>query len=86
MKIESVLDGMRYLVNIDNMALRRPDLVSLAERFSGQWVALNPDDGTVVASGDSARVVFEAAEGDGIEMPVVLRVSDDYGQLAPWHA
>jgi hypothetical protein len=43
-------------------------------------------DGAVVAAGDSARSVYEAARGDGIKMPVVLRVSDDYGQLAPWHA
>lgn len=58
------------------------DLVSLAERYSGQWVALDPGDGAVVAVGASAKTVYEAATVVGIEVPVVLRVLDDYGQLA----
>ena len=73
-------------MNIHNVDGRRLDLVRLAERYSGQWVALNPDDGAVVAAGDSAKAVYDAAELDGVKMPVILRVLNDYGQLAPWHA
>ena len=64
----------------------QPDLVELASKYSGKWVALHPDDGTVVAAGQSPREVMEAAEADGIEDPFVLHVFDDYGGLAPWHA
>ena len=63
-----------------------PDLASLAEKFAGQWVALDPDDYSVVASGDSAKGVLEDAETKGVAMPFVLEVVADYGQLAPWLA
>ncbi len=59
-----------------------PDLVELAKSYSGKWVALHPDDGSVVAAGQSPREVMEVAEADGIDEPFVLHVFDDYGQLA----
>jgi hypothetical protein len=62
------------------------DLVALAQEYAGRWVALDPEDGAVLASGESAKDVFEAAKAEGVELPLVLYVRDDYGQLAPWHA
>lgn len=61
------------------------DLVALAPNYAGRWVALDPESGDVLASGDSAKEVVDAAEVAGSEMPLVLRVMDDYGQLAPCH-
>jgi len=62
------------------------DLVGLAKDHVGRWVALDPESGYVLASGDSAKEVVEAAESGGTVMPLVLRISDDYGQLVPWHS
>lgn len=62
------------------------NLVALAKEHSGQWVALDPDSGAVLACGGSAKEVVEAAEAHGAQQPLILLVSNDYGQLAPWHA
>lgn len=62
------------------------DLVALAPDYAGRWVALDPESGEVLASGDSAREVMDAAEATGTELPVVIKVLDDYGPFAPCHA
>ena len=64
----------------------RPDLVELASLYAGLWVALDPADGSVIATGESIKGVLEVAEEKGIKLPLVLHPSKDYGQLAPWHA
>jgi hypothetical protein len=71
-------------MDTSDMRSKGPDLVELATKYAGRWVALDRD-GSVIASGGSAREVVEAAETGGVELPLILRVSDDYGQLAPCH-
>lgn len=58
------------------------DLVELSKKYAGRWVALDPDDGHVLASGDSAVDVLAAAEALGAELPILLQVWDDYGDWA----
>ena len=68
---------------MDTLNMRtQPDLVDLADKYAGQWVAID-QDGSVIAAGESAREVVEVAEAGGVGLPLILHVSDDYGQLAP---
>lgn len=77
------LDGKGVSMDIGHMA--PVDLVELAPRYAGRWVALDPESGAVLASGDSAKEALDGAESEGEKMPLVIRVLDDYGQLAPCH-
>jgi hypothetical protein len=62
----------------------RIDLVGLAEKFLGRWVALDPDDNyAVLAAGDSAKAVLDDAERKGVDSPVVVWVTNDYGSITP---
>ena len=79
-RIHTGLDGIEDMMDIHDM-----DLIRLARDYAGKWVALDPDGGAVLASGESARVVFEAAQKVGIQSPMVLWVLDNYGGLAPCH-
>ena len=67
----------------DSMDILGMDMISLASEYAGKWVALDPDGNTVLASGESASVVYRAAQGVGVQSPMVLWVLDNYGGLAP---
>ena len=70
-----------------NIVTQKPiDLVELARKFVGKWVALHPETHDVVAAGESAKAVREEATEAGVDTPLILEVSDDYGGLAPWLA
>jgi len=60
------------------------DFAALAEEFAGKWVALDPESGDVVAYGDSALSVLEAASAKGVKEPIINRIFDNYGAFAPW--
>ena len=62
------------------------DLVELARRFVGKWVALHPETRDLLAAGASAKAVREEAAEAGVDTPLILQISDDYGGLAPWLA
>jgi len=57
----------------------KTDFIALAKSHPGQWVAIDPDTGKVVASGSSAAAVFESATQAGVSDPIITGVSDDYG-------
>jgi Family of unknown function (DUF5678) len=78
------LDKRGSVVDIPGMRAR-PDLVELASLYAGLWVALDPQDGSVIATGESIAGVLGIAEAKGIKLPLILHPSRDYGQLAPWH-
>jgi hypothetical protein len=60
------------------------DLVDLARDYAGKWVAIDPETRGVLAAGDSATEVYDAAGNAGVECPLILEVLDNYGNLAPW--
>jgi hypothetical protein len=62
---------------------RKTDLVALARDYAGKWVAIDPDNRSVVASGTSAKEVLDSAESQGVPVPLVIHVAKDYGELAP---
>ena len=56
------------------------ELSSRLDAFRGKWVAVDGDE--VVASGDSAREVLDAARNTGHTDPLVFRVSVVRDRLA----
>jgi hypothetical protein len=42
--------------------------------YAGQWVALDGD--RLIAAGKKAQDVFAAADGSGVELPLVVRVDE----------
>ena len=44
---------------------------NIREKYKGQWVALEDDEVTVVASGRSVREVLEKAKEEGHAEPIV---------------
>ncbi len=44
---------------------------NIREKYKGQWVALEDDEQTVIASGRSVKDVLEKAKGRGHEEPIV---------------
>ena len=59
-----------------------PDFGALSKLYAGQWVAFDPTNYNVVASGDTATQVYSAAHDKGITEPIVTRVAANYGYLA----
>jgi hypothetical protein len=76
-RIHTGLDGIEDMVDIHDM-----DMIRLEKDYAGKWVALDPDGDTVMASGESASIVYQAAQRIGIQSPMVLWVLDNYGGLA----
>ncbi len=44
---------------------------NIREIYKGQWVALEDDEQTVIASGRSVKDVLEKAKGEGYAEPIV---------------
>ena len=44
---------------------------NIREKYKGQWVALEDDEVTVIASGRSVKDVLEKAKGRGYAEPIV---------------
>ena len=51
------------------------DLMTLATEYAGRWVAIDPENGGVLASGASAKEVLDAAKAAGASIPLVMKVS-----------
>jgi hypothetical protein len=45
--------------------------VSLYKRYKGKWVALRPDETTVVGSGRTAKVAYKKAKENGLKKPIL---------------
>lgn len=50
------------------------DWTDIYEKYKGLWVALQDDEKTVVASGDTPREAMEQAEERGFKKPILFRV------------
>jgi len=59
------------------------DLVGLAGTHLGKWVAFDPENQRLVASGATAAEVYEAASQAGIAEPLIIKAIDDYSALFP---
>lgn len=47
---------------------------NLFKEYKGNWVALKEDEETVVASGKSAKRVYEEAKEKGLKIPIMYKV------------
>jgi len=54
--------------------VRLPDFTALLKPYSSGWVALTPDEQTVVASAPSIEEAHEEAVKKGCPYPVLLQV------------
>jgi hypothetical protein len=59
------------------------DVIALARKYAGKWVAMRPDTYEVIASGTSAEEVLAAAERAGVEEPLIADVVESYGSHVP---
>ncbi len=59
------------------------DVIALARKYAGKWVAIRPDTYEVIASGTSAEEVLAAAERAGVEEPLIADVVESYGSHVP---
>lgn len=50
------------------------DWTKTYEPYKGQWVALEDDEVTVIASGETLREALEEATKQGREKPILFRV------------
>ena len=52
------------------------DWTPIYKKYKGLWVALKKDEKTVVASGKTAKEVWEKARATGYEQPILTRMPD----------
>ncbi len=50
------------------------NMVNIYRRYKGQWVALTPDRKSVIASGPSAKKVFDLAHKKGFKEPILTKI------------
>lgn len=50
------------------------DWTRIYRKYKGLWVALKADEKTVIASGKSAKQVFEEAKNKGYKNPILTRM------------
>ena len=53
------------------------DWTQIFKRYKGQWVALDDDEETVLASGQTAKQALAAAQEQGYRRPILSRVPDE---------
>lgn len=56
------------------------DWSKLFKKYKGKWLALEDDEITVIASGDTAKEVWEKAQEKGFKQPILTRMPK---QLVP---
>lgn len=50
------------------------DRTAMASKHKGKWVALKSDRKTVIASGTSAKGVFQTAKIKGVKNPIITHI------------
>ena len=75
--------GMLHLYIKSTMYEIPLDFSELAKRYAGRWVALDPDNYTVVTAGDSAEEVLEGANKKGVDEPIITHVVENYAAFVP---
>ena len=49
------------------------DLSKLPEKYSGQWIALSPDENSVVGASMDFDEALKQAHAKGIELPLIVK-------------
>jgi len=55
----------------------------LSPKYASKWIALNPAQTKVIASGKSPKAVLKAARKKNVRKPVVTFGAKNYGFLIP---
>ena len=50
------------------------DLTPIYNKHKGNWVAINPKSGRVLASSKSAKVVYKKSQTLGVKEPILFKV------------
>ncbi|MEK7102384.1 MAG: DUF5678 domain-containing protein [Patescibacteria group bacterium] len=53
------------------------DWTKIYEKYKGEWVALEKDEITVLATGKTAKDVWEKARSLGCENPILARMPEE---------
>jgi len=62
-----------------NMKTKTNDLTKVLKKYSNEWVALEPKEMKVVASGKKPGQVLDESRKKGVNHPVLTRAPKDYG-------
>lgn len=52
-------------------------MTQIHKKYKGKWVALTPDEKSVVASGSTAKKVYDDAQKIGFKVPILMKVPKD---------
>ena len=52
------------------------DWTKIYKKYKGLWVALKSDEKTVIASGKTAKAVWDLAQKKGFTKPILTRMPD----------
>lgn len=44
------------------------------KKYKGKWVAMTPDEKSVISSGDTAKEVYDEAHRKGFQEPILMKV------------
>ena len=61
------------------LGMKQINWTDLTKDYKGLWVALTQDEKSVVASGKSAKKVYEDAKNMGVEVPLLFKVPTTSG-------
>lgn len=50
------------------------DMTKIHKKYKGKWVALTPDEKSVVSSGVTAKKVYDDAQKRGFKEPILMNV------------
>ena len=50
------------------------NFIEIYKKYKGKWVALTPDEKSVVASGKTLKKILEDSKKKGLEHPIVMKV------------
>jgi len=50
------------------------DLTKIGDEFINQWIAMSPENRTIVASGLTVREALDEAKKKGIDSPILTKV------------
>lgn len=63
--------------------MRQIDLSKIIKKYASGWIALSPDYKKVVGHGRSINKAANEAKSKGVNKPIMMRASNNYGPIAP---
>ena len=57
------------------------DMTKIYRDYKGKWVALTPDRRSVIASGQSAKQVYDQAHKKGFKEPILAKIPTEVAIL-----